>query len=287
LLDLTRLSRCGRFLIWDDSAVGTTPTECRIGPVVEQVQEDVNRRWFVEYARRTIPAGGRVLDYGCGAGELVELLLAAGFDAYGCDVRWPGADYHWVDLPEAERFSYFEPGGRLPFDDESFDLVVSDQVFEHVEPIEESIPEVERVVKSTGVMYHHFPTREVWREGHIGIPFSHRMPAGRARLLYTTALRRLGLGIYKDERPAGVWAAEKLDWIDNWTVYRSEAEIHALFGRRSTVRHREIDYCRFRAADRRPLKALLDIDRLTPFYEATFRHLAFTVLECRPRDSAA
>ena len=66
-------------------------------------------------------------------------------------------------------------------------------------------------------MYHHFPASGVWREGHIGIPFSHRLPRGRFRLLYTTALRRLGLGIYKDERPAQDWAAEKLDWIDRWT----------------------------------------------------------------------
>jgi ubiquinone/menaquinone biosynthesis C-methylase UbiE len=44
----------------------------------EQASVDVNRRWFVEYARRTIPPGGRVLDYGCGAADLVRLLLAAG-----------------------------------------------------------------------------------------------------------------------------------------------------------------------------------------------------------------
>jgi SAM-dependent methyltransferase len=250
---------------------------------MEQAHDDVNRQWFVEYARRTIRPGGRVLDYGCGAGGLVRLLLAAGFDAHGCDIKWPGADYHWLDMPEADRLHYFEPGGRLPFDADSFDLVVSDQVFEHVEPIEESVPEIERIVKPTGVHYHHFPSVEVWREGHIGIPFSHRMPPGRARLLYTTALRRLGFGKFKDERPAKIWAEEKLDWIDDWTVYRPEAEILALFGRNSTVRHCEIGYCRFRAGDRQPLKALLRIDALTPAYEWLFRRLGFMALECRPR----
>ena len=28
----------------------------------------------------------RVLDFGCGSGELVERLLALGYDAHGCDV---------------------------------------------------------------------------------------------------------------------------------------------------------------------------------------------------------
>jgi SAM-dependent methyltransferase len=251
---------------------------------MEQAQVDVNRRWFVEYARRTIAPGGRVLDYGCGAADLVRLLLAAGFDAHGCDVRWPGADYRWVEMPEADRLHYFEPGGRLPFDDGSFDLVVSDHVFEHVVPIEASVSEVERVVKADGVHYHHFPAREIWREGHIGIPFSHRMPAGKARLYYAAGLRRIGLGKFKDDRPARAWSAEKLDWVDNWTVYRPEAEIHELFGRNSTIRHREIDYCRYRAGDRRPLRALLEIEALTPAYEATFRRIGFMALECRPRE---
>jgi SAM-dependent methyltransferase len=251
---------------------------------MEQAQVDVNRRWFVEYARRTIAPGARVLDYGCGAADLVRLLLAAGFDAHGCDVRWPGADYRWVEMPEADRLHYFEPGGRLPFDDGSFDLVVSDQVFEHVVPIEASLAEVERVVDPSGVHYHHFPVREAWREVHIGIPFSHRLPAGKARHYYTAGLRRLGLGKYKDDRPARAWAAEKLDWVDDWTAYRPEAEILELFGRHSTIRNREIDYCRFRAGDRPLLQALLGIDALTPAYEATFRHIGSVALECRPRN---
>jgi SAM-dependent methyltransferase len=244
---------------------------------------DVNRCWFVEYARRQIPPGGHVLDYGCGAGELVRMLLEAGFDAQGCDIEWPGADYRWVELPEAGRLHYYEPGGRLPFADESFDLVVSDHVFEHVVPIERSIPEIERVVRAGGTHYHHFPPREIWREGHIGIPLAHRLPPGRARLHYTAALRRLGLGKFKDERPARTWAAEKLRWVDEWTVYRPEAEIEALFGRGSTVRHREIDYCRFRAGEREPLKTLLEVEALAPVYERTFRRVGFMALECRPR----
>ncbi len=216
------------------------------------------------------------------------MLLAAGFDAYGCDIRWPGADYRW-DGPAAEqnRLSYFESGATLPYEDDTFDVVVSDQVFEHVIPLLATVAELERIVKPGGIMYHHFPAREVWREGHIGIPFAHRLPEGRARERYTTALRRLGAGIYKDDRPAAVWAREKLDWIDQWTVYRSAAQLHEVFGAHATIRHREIDYCRFRAGDHRLLQRMLAPAALTGLWQQLFRRLAFMAIECRLEPSEA
>lgn len=41
----------------------------------------------------TVPLGGAVLDYGCGAGQIVQSLVARGVDAYGCDVFYEGGDY--------------------------------------------------------------------------------------------------------------------------------------------------------------------------------------------------
>ena len=248
--------------------------------MTEAGEWDVNRRYFVDYVRRVARPGARVLDFGCGAGTLTDMLVRAGFDAYGCDIRWPGADYTWDEVPDG-RLRYFETGGRLPFDDDTFDVVVSDQVFEHVEPLHASVAEIERVVKPGGIMYHHFPSREVWREGHIGIPFSHRLPAGRARLRYTELLRRLGAGIYKDERPPREWAREKLRWIDDWTVYRPTAELHEVFGRCATVTHREIDYCRFRAGDRRALASMLRRPGMAPAASFLFSRLGFMAIECR------
>ena len=251
-------------------------------PIDPVEAQDVNRRFFVHYVRSSVAPGARVLDYGCGAGTTVALLCEAGFDAHGVDIRWDGADFRELDDPSG-RLRYYEEGGRLPFDDDSFDLVISDQVFEHVVPLEASIREIERVLKPGGVSYHHFPSKAVLREGHIGIPLAHRLPPGRVRLYYTAALRKLGAGIYKDDRPAREWAAAKLRWIDEWTVYRPRHEIHALFGREAELRNREIDYCRFRAGDRQPLRALLELPVMRRPAEALFRRLAFEAIEARPR----
>ena len=178
---------------------------------------------------------------------------------------------------------YYEPAGRLPFADDTFDVVVSDQVFEHVEPLQATIDELERVTRPGGISYHHFPFRTVWREGHIGIPLAHRLPPGRARLLYTVALRRLGLGTWKDERSARRWATDSLAWIDRWTVYRQAEEIQAAFGGVDRLRHREIEYCRFRAGGRPLLRAVLSHPIATRPASALFRRLAFEAIEVRRR----
>jgi SAM-dependent methyltransferase len=246
-------------------------------------EDDVNRRYFVHYVQR-VASPGKVLDFGCGAGALVGMLRDAGFDAYGVDIRWPGADFGDLaatNLGKQGILRYYEEGGRIPFDDDTFDVIVSDQVFEHVEPLEATVFELERIGRSQGLSYHHFPFRTVWREGHIGIPFAHRLPPGRLRLLYTVTLRRLGLGTWKGERPVGRWAVESLDWIDRWTVYRSASEVEAVFGGRDRLRHREIDYCRFRARGRPLLSALLARPLLKRPAEALFRRLAFEAIEVR------
>jgi len=248
--------------------------------------DDINRRYFAQYVQSVAPPGAVVLDYGCGAGTVVEMLCGAGYDAYGVDIRWPGHDTEDLEASELGRqgrLRYYVEGGPLPFDDDSFDVIVSDQVFEHVVPLEESVREIERVLRPGGVTYHHFPSRSVWREGHIGIPLSHRLPPGRFRLAYTTALRRAGLGTFKDERSARRWAIEQLEWIDRWTVYRPAREIHAVFGRNADLVNREIDYCRFRAGDRRALSTLLDWPPARRPAEALFRRLAFEAIETRPR----
>jgi SAM-dependent methyltransferase len=38
-------------------------------------------------------ANSRILDYGCGKGVIVQVLLDRGYEAYGCDVFYHGGDY--------------------------------------------------------------------------------------------------------------------------------------------------------------------------------------------------
>jgi SAM-dependent methyltransferase len=248
---------------------------------------DVNYRYFVSYV---VARGERhsfsVLDFGCGDGVLVRALRQQGINCYGAEVFYPGGAY---DLPstrelvEREIIRTFSEGAPLPFDDGTFDLIVSNQVFEHVDHLGAVVRELARVLKKNGIAYHHFPSREVVREGHIGIPLAHRLPEGRVRFGYVALLRRFGLGSNKADLPIRSWTRAMLDWLDAYCYYRPYAQLVSEFTEHFSIRHREIDYCRFRAANRPWLRRVLEIEPLRGFYERLFRRLAFMAIETRKR----
>jgi len=128
-------------------------------------------RTLARHGCQPAPAS-RVLDLGCGGGDTVSSLLLRDFDAWGCDLRFRRGLNR--ELLEAEgRLRPIETAPyRLPFDDESFDLVLSDQVFEHIQNIDETFAEIARVTKPGGVGLHVFPAR--WRpiEVHVLVPFA-------------------------------------------------------------------------------------------------------------------
>jgi SAM-dependent methyltransferase len=251
---------------------------------------DVTNRFVLDFARRYAAEhrGAAILDFGCGAGRLVRTGLDAGLSIRGVDVYYAGAH----DRAEARAAGLLgtaiaEPaGGRLPFADGEFDLVVNNQVMEHVADLDRVLREIHRVLKPGGLLLSLFPARDVWREGHIGIPFSHRLPRGsRVRFAYTWALRALGLGTWKAQAPdARQWTRDKLAWIDAHTHYRSRSEIRRAFGRYFQSEPREAEYIRYRLRDvpwRAPLARLLDLAGASAVAAGVFRKLAFLVIVSR------
>jgi SAM-dependent methyltransferase len=90
--------------------------------------------------------GARVLDVGCGAGQVVGRLSEAGFEAYGVDVSEPNIERAKRFCPRCE---YYD-GKRLPFPDRHFASVGALNVLEHVEEPEQFIPELVRTTEPGG-----------------------------------------------------------------------------------------------------------------------------------------
>ena len=248
---------------------------------------DVTNRFVLDFARkyaRQYP-NARILEFGCGAGQLVIDGRAGGLDITGVDVFYDGSK----DLEEAERSGLVGmcihklTDGHIGFPDGSFDLVVNNQVMEHVENLDQVLSEISRVLKPGGTVLSIFPASDVFREGHIGIPFSHWFSSGsRVRFLFTWALRGLGLGSWKEQSPnARQWAIDKLKWVDTYTHYRSRAEIFRAFDRYFRSELKELDYIRYRLLDRPGRELIVDLLRVPLAAAAAcavFRKLAFLVI---------
>jgi SAM-dependent methyltransferase len=117
-----------------------------------------------------IPHTAHILDFGCGAGRTVYSILDQGYiNTVGYDIK----DYLSLRDP-ADRSRFFiadAAGGRLPFDDNTFDLIISEQVLEHVMDQIGLLRELHRVMRPGGCAIHVFPAKYSPIEPHIHVPF--------------------------------------------------------------------------------------------------------------------
>jgi ubiquinone/menaquinone biosynthesis C-methylase UbiE len=94
---------------------------------------------------------GKVLDLGCGTGELCKTILE---ERPHCDVY--GVDFSGVAIEKARKLNeghFFEVAdvAATGFSDKEFDYVISSEMLEHLEEPKELIKEAARVLKPYGV----------------------------------------------------------------------------------------------------------------------------------------
>ena len=187
-----------------------------------------------EYEEQILPlaaeelAGAtRVLDVGCGDGQVSRLATRLGADVIGIDPTW-----NCVSVAHDRGGATFAraAAAQLPFANASFDAVVACLVFEHIRDVDSAIAEVARVLQpggrfcfflnhpllqtpNSGWIDDQFldPSEQYWRIGSylvedetleevekdVFIPFIHR-PLSR----YVNALAGNGLVVQRMEEPA-------------------------------------------------------------------------------------
>lgn len=100
------------------------------------------------------PPPARVLDLGCGTGELAAVINRMGYEVTACDFAEGMLDVarnNWRDVP-VEWFS-LKPGWTvLPFKGPMFDAVVSSSVFEYLVNVGGVVRELARVLRPGGIL---------------------------------------------------------------------------------------------------------------------------------------
>ena len=103
---------------------------------------------YAKYADTLQPdkTGARVLDVGCGVGQVVARLNEAGFAAHGVDVSQPNIDRAKKICDRCQLYD----GMKLPFADRYFASAGALNVLEHVDEPEAFIRDMVRVVEPGG-----------------------------------------------------------------------------------------------------------------------------------------
>ncbi len=160
-----------------------------------------NYRYFIDHAARL---GGRVLDYGCGIGQMIAQGRERGLDIWGAD---SSKDIYaaWADAVPAQARDRVRKikSTRADYPDAHFDVVLSNQVLEHVRDPESTIADIHRLVKPGGAVIAAFPVTDTWYEGHVGLYFAHRLRESALRDTHFTLARKLRIRPLSQRRHPG------------------------------------------------------------------------------------
>jgi len=121
-----------------------------------------------------------LLDIGTGNGEIASYLSAV-YEVTSVDItdqRKIKNGFKFVKLIDT----------KLPFADQSFDIVISNHVIEHVKDAENHLSEIKRVLKDNGLVYLATPNRFWPWEVHNKIFFLHYLPKNT----FNSVLRNFG-----------------------------------------------------------------------------------------------
>ncbi len=146
-----------------------------------------------------VPVRGKVLDAGCGSGGIAVSFAEECALAVGLDIKNKFGDAgRKLASERGIRNAVFVQGDgtALPFASESFDLVLSHSVLEHVDSAEHYLEECHRVLRSGGILFLQTPPYLSFAGSHLSrlrvpIPIHLLLPRSWAfRLNFAIARKR-------------------------------------------------------------------------------------------------
>ena len=173
-----------------------------------------------------------ILDFGCGEGHRTYQLRDLGYRhafGYNKDNYMNQANPVRVRQEADREWFRFSSDGVLPWPDGTFDLILSDHVFEHVHDQETAFREIYRVLKPGGVCINVLPAKWYLIEPHLKVPLGGFKPFKCWAWYYLWAV----LGVrhaYQKGKSSAVVAQRNLTYATESLNYLSCRQYHRLLG---------------------------------------------------------
>ncbi len=148
-------------VVHNSSDLPSARASIKKNPVLRGLYQRITGEYLSEVLAR---AKGKVLDIGCGFGDLLNDLHLLGCEAYGVEIN-PDA----VEVCRKGGFNVFN--GKLQearFEDNFFDAVIMWHVIEHLGSPRDTLLEVRRILKSGGNVFIYSPNFESYLSGFFG-----------------------------------------------------------------------------------------------------------------------
>jgi SAM-dependent methyltransferase len=118
----------------------------------------IRRKWIFDMIKKFVPPRAKILEVGCGTGNVSSFLSKKGYTVAGCELYAEAIDMAWPGFLKVQGDS-----NSLPFKDSRFDIVGFFDVIEHFENDISPIKEAFRVVRKGGIIAVTVPARkELW-----------------------------------------------------------------------------------------------------------------------------
>lgn len=122
------------------------------------------------------------LEIGCSYGMMTRHFARTFRLVVGIDIDSAAIQFAASENSSRAKFIVAD-GAHLPFRDESYDVVICTQVYEHSNNPSGMVDEIWRVLREGGVCFFSGPNKLSLVEGHTGLPLVHWLPRSLAKWL--------------------------------------------------------------------------------------------------------
>lgn len=118
----------------------------------------IRRKWIFDRIKKFVPSHAKILEVGCGTGNVSSFLSQKGYTVIGCELYAEAIDMAWPGFLKVQGDLV-----SLPFKNGSFDMVCLFDVIEHLQNDMSVMKEASRVVRKGGILAVTVPARiELW-----------------------------------------------------------------------------------------------------------------------------